>query len=368
MNIKIGAIIKKLRTENNVTQDALAAAIGVTPQAISRWESEGCYPDIELLPALADFFSVSTDELLGYKLSEREEELSRIKKEIERLSEVGTVEERISFARNALVKFPGDFEIKNQLAVCLYFKGCETGDKACFTESEALCKSIAQDCRDEDVRYDALFTLVSVYDEQKKPEKVQELVKSFTSMRFCREYVKSLGIGDGNTELYIQEWIDLLVVYLDSAIKGLVLGDDISNDPSTWDKKIQMLNTANDIYRMIYGDNLMFNHCSLSYNYSLISTYEIAQGKIEDTLDSLEKMCYHTVEYDKSYQNDHGKSYTSIFTDKLIYPFPCKDFHELTEHNQCYYSLNAMNHTRYDCIRDNERFIAVVKTLQEYAR
>ncbi len=67
MTIKIGAIIKKLRTENNVTQDALATAIGVTPQAISRWEAEGGYPDIELLPAIADFFSVSTDELVGYK-------------------------------------------------------------------------------------------------------------------------------------------------------------------------------------------------------------------------------------------------------------------------------------------------------------
>ena len=76
MNIKIGAIIKKLRAENNITQDVLATAIGVTPQAISRWEAEGGYPDIELLPALADFFSVSTDELLGYKLSQREEEIA----------------------------------------------------------------------------------------------------------------------------------------------------------------------------------------------------------------------------------------------------------------------------------------------------
>ena len=40
MNIKIGAIIKKLRAENYITQDTLATAIGVTPQAISRWESE----------------------------------------------------------------------------------------------------------------------------------------------------------------------------------------------------------------------------------------------------------------------------------------------------------------------------------------
>ena len=87
MNVKIGAILKKLRKENNLTQDALASAVGVTPQAISRWESESGYPDIELLPALADFFSVSTDELLGYKLSEREEEIERIKKDGQRMAQ-----------------------------------------------------------------------------------------------------------------------------------------------------------------------------------------------------------------------------------------------------------------------------------------
>ena len=78
MNIKIGTIIKKLRTENKVTQDTLASAIGVTPQAVSRRESGSSYPDIELLPVLADFFSVSIDELLGYKISEREAELESV--------------------------------------------------------------------------------------------------------------------------------------------------------------------------------------------------------------------------------------------------------------------------------------------------
>lgn len=121
MNIRIGAIIKKLRAENNITQDALATAIGVTPQAISRWESEGGYPDIELLPALADFFSVSVDELIGYRLSEREEELAAIKREMYRLSEVGSIEERVTYARNAFTQYPNDYEIRDHLAVCLYF-------------------------------------------------------------------------------------------------------------------------------------------------------------------------------------------------------------------------------------------------------
>ncbi|MBQ8759153.1 MAG: helix-turn-helix transcriptional regulator, partial [Clostridia bacterium] len=116
MNIKIGSIIKKLRTENGITQDMLATAIGVTPQAISRWESESGYPDIEHLPVIADFFAISIDELLGYKISEREKRLADIKGELRRLTEVGIIEKRIDFLRIALAQYPSDCELKEKLA------------------------------------------------------------------------------------------------------------------------------------------------------------------------------------------------------------------------------------------------------------
>ena len=78
MNLKIGTTIKSLRTKNIVTQDQLATFLGCTPQAISRWESETSYPDIELLPSIAEFFSVSTDELLGLNRTEKERRLAEI--------------------------------------------------------------------------------------------------------------------------------------------------------------------------------------------------------------------------------------------------------------------------------------------------
>ena len=70
MNLEIGAIIKNLRTQHKITQDQLATFLGVTPQAISRWEAGNGYPDIETLPSIANFFSVSTDELLGMNRTE----------------------------------------------------------------------------------------------------------------------------------------------------------------------------------------------------------------------------------------------------------------------------------------------------------
>ena len=368
MHIKIGAIVKKLRAEHYITQEMLATAMGVTPQAISRWESEGGYPDIELLPVLADFFSVSTDELLGYRRSEREEELAKIKKEMSRLAEVGTVEERVAFARNAAARYPADCEIRGNLACCLYHVWDETRDQKLFEEIETLCSAVLADCRDEDVRYDAINLLIYLYGKTKQSDKAMQAVNMLTPLKYCREFVKSSGIGDGKTELYIQDEIDKLTDCLGTAIANYPLNEELPNDPSTWDKKIEMLQISNRLYKMIYGDNLMFYHTRLSHNHWLISTYQISQGKQEDTLASLEKMCYHAVEYDKSYIENHGKCYTSILTDKLIYPEPSKDFHELTEHNACFHRLERLQNKRYDCIREDPRFVAVAETLSKYAK
>ncbi|MDE7017947.1 MAG: response regulator [Lachnospiraceae bacterium] len=63
--MNIGKRIQALRKEKNMTQEVLAAEMGVTVGAVSKWENDISIPDILMLCALADFFSVSTDHLLG---------------------------------------------------------------------------------------------------------------------------------------------------------------------------------------------------------------------------------------------------------------------------------------------------------------
>ena len=58
--------IKKYRTEKGITQEQLGTLVGVSMQAVSKWERGGT-PDIELLPVLADVLEVSIDELFGRK-------------------------------------------------------------------------------------------------------------------------------------------------------------------------------------------------------------------------------------------------------------------------------------------------------------
>ena len=84
--IKINEQIAFLRKQKGLTQEDLANALGVTNQAVSKWESAQCCPDIQLLPDLAKLFDVSVDELLGYTpVSTTEDIVLAIRKRIESL-------------------------------------------------------------------------------------------------------------------------------------------------------------------------------------------------------------------------------------------------------------------------------------------
>ena len=59
----IGTKIKQLRYRASLTQEQLAGKLGLSAQAISKWENSVTMPDISLLPSLAETFGVSIDEL-----------------------------------------------------------------------------------------------------------------------------------------------------------------------------------------------------------------------------------------------------------------------------------------------------------------
>ena len=67
MNHDLADNLLRLRKARGLTQEQLAGQLGVSPQSVSKWENCQSYPDIELLPHLAEVFSVSIDALLGYR-------------------------------------------------------------------------------------------------------------------------------------------------------------------------------------------------------------------------------------------------------------------------------------------------------------
>ncbi len=67
----IGEVIKKYRLAKNMTQEEMATALNVTPQAVSRWETGVSYPDVAMIPLISKYLNVSADKLLGCEVVER---------------------------------------------------------------------------------------------------------------------------------------------------------------------------------------------------------------------------------------------------------------------------------------------------------
>ena len=63
--IIISKKLKSYRQQNNITQKQLAALLGITAQSVSKWEREECYPDIVLLPTLAEVIGCLVDEFFA---------------------------------------------------------------------------------------------------------------------------------------------------------------------------------------------------------------------------------------------------------------------------------------------------------------
>lgn len=73
--MRLNEQIAFLRKEKGITQEELANALGVSNQAVSKWENGQCCPDVQLLPEIARYFNISLDQLFDNKSALGDEEL-----------------------------------------------------------------------------------------------------------------------------------------------------------------------------------------------------------------------------------------------------------------------------------------------------
>lgn len=106
--MNIGNKIKQLRLKDGITQEALANAMGVSCQSVSKWENNVCAPDISLLPALSEFFGVTIDELFDLST---EQKLSRFDNMLEYESKLSDYQ--YHDAEKFLLNLLPDYDKKN---------------------------------------------------------------------------------------------------------------------------------------------------------------------------------------------------------------------------------------------------------------
>ena len=103
MKLHINDKIKDLRKAQKWTQEDLAERLNVSPQAVSRWETNATFPDIELLPDIASIFEVSVDELLGVNDLLNNDRIKKIISEANSYYDTNEVDKVVSYLEQAKI-------------------------------------------------------------------------------------------------------------------------------------------------------------------------------------------------------------------------------------------------------------------------
>lgn len=126
MSLNFSENFKQLRKEKGDTQEKIAEVLGVTGQTVSRWELSICYPDLELLPSIANYFGVTVDTLLSNDNNSKEKDREIFYEKIYSFDFKNSTES-IDFARGYCRKYPDDDQYAYELVCCinLYAAGNE---------------------------------------------------------------------------------------------------------------------------------------------------------------------------------------------------------------------------------------------------
>lgn len=145
--MNIGKKIKELRKLKGVTQEQLAESLGVSFQAVSKWENEIALPDITLVTVLANYFAVSIDELFDFSLSKIEEEVDSIVQQAKRYRESNPDYSR-EIIEKGLNQYPENALLLSSLLYVINYS--ENPD-----ETIAVANKIAEKSERNDLKYDA---------------------------------------------------------------------------------------------------------------------------------------------------------------------------------------------------------------------
>lgn len=188
--INIGKKIRSLRNQHHISQETLAESMGVSCQAVSKWETGAAAPDISLLPALACFFNVSTDELLDYDRFANEKKITEIRDRAYALRREHP-EEAEKILREGLKSFPGNELLLNNL---LYTLPAERSD-----EAENLCKALIETAQDDEVKFDALRILAKIYSANGQKDLCADTLERIPELYFTKlQLVALLLNGDAS--------------------------------------------------------------------------------------------------------------------------------------------------------------------------
>ncbi|WP_455717957.1 helix-turn-helix domain-containing protein [Anaerosporobacter sp.] len=350
--INIGKKIIEKRKERGLTQEDLAAYVGVSKASVSKWETGQSYPDITTLPVLATYFDISVDELIGYSPQLTREAIHRVYTSLAEQFASKGYEKTLQESEEISKKYYSCFELQLQLAVLYlnYGIGAPTEElkKTMIERVIALCKRVKKESGDSLLIRNAnsleaaanlflsnIVEVIELLEDTMIPTQEDDII-------LAKAYLMQGKADKAKETLQFKIYQNVMNV-MNELITYLMLF--ITEKDRFEDIKNRMLHIADDFDLVNLNPNIMGN----AY-YSIAVAY-MQQGQLEEALDML-------------------KHYTSACK-KLEYPVKLQgdEFFNMIENKFVLYDIGTISprdektikESMVAAVKDNPLFLALIE-------
>lgn len=357
MQIKINETLRELRRKKGVTQEMLAAHLRITPQSVGKWERGEGFPDISLLPAIALYFGVTVDTLLGVEQARIDEKIAEYDRKAHALSHVGKIAEEIAVWEEAYAEFPNDCRVIEGLLSALFFEQAkmtkERGERII-----ALGERLLGESKETYFRQCAIQVLTYTYDRLGDKENALRYADMggdlwVTAMDLRASVLKGEeGIVANQTYLF-----NLL------QLVSLAAGRFARKMDITPEEEIAALKFAIDAALLPFPEDENIGYTALGVSTDLmdLALCYARRGMREEALDALEG----------------AANYAVMSTNRPTQPFKSPLVNRLSDNslsetknyegNACDLRLQTMRSPAFDALRGEERFERVRAALEQRA-
>lgn len=340
---QFGQTIKDLRHKANMTQEKLAELLSISPQAVSRWETDAAMPDISLLPPLANIFGVTTDHLLGMDTYQKDSRKAEFDEAFHLYWQRTDKEKNYQIAIRAAAEYPNNMEYLEWLASSEYYVALMKSDDSEYTrllESAVKhYKTVLDNSKGKILYNTALHGIVLSLSNLKRMEEA----KKYALLQQDEEKRDDLLIWCLEGEELTKHCQRVTSHKLDSFLFQLKFKDRSINACEAVEKIL---------YIMFPDGNFQYFHTILQYNCIHKAHHFCRTQQYDNAIEELKKARYHAEEMTKVSRQNVVKFTAPLFN--LLEEESTPSDSDVTDVDDFLHSLTS---TRlFDPIREREDF------------
>ena len=184
--MNIGSIIKELRQKKKMSQEEIAEYLGVSTQAVSRWETSVSYPDITLLPLIANVFNVTVDYLLGTDKFKNDKLIEEVTKEYHKYQVKGDNVGAHKYMKEIYEKYPHVEKLQ-----LIYADACNCAyniNRQYIDDAIEIIERLVRTTLNDDIKFEAYDTLFWLYNKKENKEKIKEIFNNHIKDKLKKDY------------------------------------------------------------------------------------------------------------------------------------------------------------------------------------